>query len=96
MVGCEGASFSEDIFAGCSGYIPDSLNPLMRLTGVNACGQASPTSRLMSYMVMTFPGLLRRYFLHASLKWAFKDLKTPTSSGCNRWLVCKGKHTISM
>ena len=50
MVGCEGASFSEDIFAGFSGYIPNSLNPLTRLTGVNACGQASPTSRLMSYI----------------------------------------------
>ena len=68
----------------------------MTLTGVTDSGHALASSEAMRSVVITWPGLTARNCLHILEKLLFKDLKTPTASGCSKCVVWAGKQRRCM
>ena len=80
----EGALCRSVIMPGFKGWLPNFLNPLKILRGINAQGQAVAKSEAKFSLMITLPGSAPMNCLHAWLKELFSDLNMPTSKGCNR------------
>ena len=52
-------------------------------TGVCELGHADPIKDAITSVVITQPGFLAMYEEQALEKFTLKDLRTPTSNGCN-------------
>jgi hypothetical protein len=50
---------------------------------INEDGHASANNDAKTFVVTTQPGFALMYLVQAFEKFTLKDLKTPTSSGCN-------------
>lgn len=61
------------------------------LSGVKEFVSALATVGAGIMGVVTWPGLFCTCFWHALFKWV---LNTPTSNGCNGYVVCVGRHSI--